>query len=117
VLYGYSFDQQAIIGFRVLDSLETPGLGDRIETDKQFLENFENLDVRVSAAGDELQHPIEFVKPGQKNAAWQIDGISGATISSTAIANMLSESSVQWIPQVRAHQSNFTLSTEQPNGN
>ncbi len=100
VLYGYSFDQQAIIGFRVLDSLETPGLGDRIETDKPFLQNFENLDVRVTATGDELQHPIEFVKPGQKNAAWQIDGISGATISSTAIAKMLSESSAQWIPRV-----------------
>ena len=29
VLYAYSFEQQAIVGFKVLASKETPGLGDR----------------------------------------------------------------------------------------
>ena len=118
LLYGYSFETQAIIGIRVLQSLETPGLGDRIETDEQFLRNFENLDVRVTTNGDELVHPIEFVKAGKKNAHWQIDGISGATISSTATANMLSESTARWIPRVRARQSDFSYSkVEQSNGN
>ena len=118
LLYGYSFEAQAVIGIRVLDSLETPGLGDQIETDPQFLRNFEKLDVRVTASGDKLANPIEFVKPGQKNADWQIDGISGATISSRATAKMLSESTAQWIPRIRARQSDFSYPTvEESNGN
>jgi electron transport complex protein RnfG len=118
VLYGYSFDSQAIIGFRVLESLETPGLGDRIETDETFLSNFDSLDVRVTSAGDKLEHVIEFVKPGEKNSDWQIDGISGATISSKAIAKMLSESSAEWIPRVRAQRDDFSFTeTGESNGN
>ena len=118
VLYGYSFEDQAIIGIRVLESLETPGLGDRIETDEQFLRNFEKLDVRVTASGDELENAIEFVKPGEKTDAWQIDGISGATISSEATAKMLSESSTQWIPMVRTQKEDFLYTNvEQANGN
>ena len=31
VIYGYSFEQDAIVGIRVLESKETPGLGDKIE--------------------------------------------------------------------------------------
>ena len=31
VLYSYSFEQDAIIGFKVLESKETPGLGDKVE--------------------------------------------------------------------------------------
>lgn len=118
VLYGYSFEDQAIIGIRVLESLETPGLGDRIEKDEQFLRNFESLDVRVTASNDKLEHMIEFVKPGQKDKAWQIDGISGATISSKATAEMLSESTAQWIPRVRTRQADFLYThVEQSNGN
>lgn len=49
VLYGYSFEQQAVIGFRVLESRDTPGLGDRVETDPAFLRNFECLDVSLGA--------------------------------------------------------------------
>lgn len=107
MLYGYSFEHQSILGIRVLESRETPGLGDRIETDPKFLENFGSLDVSVSADGTAIAHPIEFVKPGEKNAAWQIDGISGATITSEATALMLRESSGRWIPQVRSRREDF----------
>jgi electron transport complex protein RnfG len=113
LLYGYSFDEQAIIGMRVLESRETPGLGDRIETDATFLENFVRLDVSVNADGSGLAHPIEFVKPGEKQQAWQIDGISGATITSEATARMIGESSQNWIPLVRARQSDF-VQPDQP---
>mgnify|MGYP001819767922 FL=1 len=33
LIYGYSFAEEAIIGIQVLESKETPGLGDKIETD------------------------------------------------------------------------------------
>ena len=107
LLYGYSIDTQAIIGIRVLESRETPGLGDRIESDANFLRNFEHLDVSVDSAGTQLAHPIEFVKPGAKSADWQIDGITGATISSRATAGMIRDSAAHWIPLVYPRRSDF----------
>jgi electron transport complex protein RnfG len=101
VLYGYSFAQEAIIGIRVLESKETPGLGDKIETDADFLENFKRLDVSLSADRSALLHPIEPVKHGRKEHPWQVDGITGATISSVAIAEILSRSTTYWIPRIR----------------
>lgn len=98
VLYGYSPDKQAIVGIRVLASKETPGLGDKIETDPDFLANFEALDARLDEAGSGLAHRIVTVKRGEKTEAWQIDGITGATISSIAIGDILAASSERWLP-------------------
>jgi electron transport complex protein RnfG len=107
VLYGYSFDRQAVLAIRVLESRETPGLGDRVERDPAFLRNFGALDVRLAPSGTEVAHPIEFVKHGAKTAAWQIDGITGATITSRAVATMLSRSTARWIPLVASHRAEF----------
>jgi len=107
VLYGYSLERQTVVGMRVLQSRETPGLGDRIETDAGFLRNFQALDVRVGSFGNQLAHPIEFVKSGEKESPWQIDGISGATITSRATASMLRESTTKWIPRVYPRQAEF----------
>jgi electron transport complex protein RnfG len=109
LLYGYGLEQHAVIGIRVLESRETPGLGDKIESDPKFLENFERLDVRLVADGSAVAHPIEFVKPGQKEHAWQVDGITGATISSTAIADILSASTASWIPRIRGRLDEFRV--------
>jgi electron transport complex protein RnfG len=118
LIYGYSLESEAIIGTKVLETRETPGLGDRIEFDKQFLKNFVRLDVRVAESGDRLVHPIEFVKAGQKTADWQIDGISGATISSRAITEALNKSASQWVPRIRQRRSDFlSKGNEQPHGN
>jgi electron transport complex protein RnfG len=101
VLYGYSFVDDAVIGIRVLESRETPGLGSKIETDPEFLENFVRLDVSLSGDGASIAHPIEAVKRGQKQHPWQIDGITGATISSVAITGILRRSTADWIPRIR----------------
>jgi electron transport complex protein RnfG len=107
LLYGYSSERDAIIGVRVLESRETPGLGTKIETDPTFLENFTQLDVSLGDGGNVLAHPIEFVKPGNKEHPWQIDGITGATISSTAVATILSRSTAHWIPNIHSHLDDF----------
>lgn len=107
LLYAYSTERQAITGTRVLESRETPGLGDRIESDNDFLSNFDSLDVSLDSNGTDLAHPIEFVKPGKRTSRWQIDGITGATISSRAIAEMLRDSAADWIPRVHARQADF----------
>ena len=108
VLYGYDPARDAIIGMQVLASKETPGLGDKIEKDPAFLANFDALDVSLAPDGQSLQHPIEAVKGGEKSQPWQIDGITGATISSKAIAGTLRESSAQWVPLIHRQRDVFT---------
>ena len=98
VLYAYSFELDAIVGFKVLDSKETPGLGDRIETEPHFLANFEELDATLTLDGDALLHPIVTVKQGKKTEVWQLDGITGATITSEAIGKILNDSANTWVP-------------------
>jgi len=107
LLYGYAPGQQAIVGMRVLASKETPGLGDKIEKDPNFIANFSALDVSLDAAGQGLAQPIEAVKQGTKTAPYQIDGITGATISSEAVAAILRQSSAQWVPLVYRLQAQF----------
>ena len=107
VLYGYSYDNDAVIGIRVLDSKETPGLGDKIETDPAFVENFVRLDVSLTADGSAIANPIVAVKNGEKENAWEIDGITGATISSVAIANLLNKNTSYWVPRLRDNLDDF----------
>jgi electron transport complex protein RnfG len=110
VLYAYSFELDAIVGFKVLDSKETPGLGDRVETEAHFIANFEKLDATVTADGTSLLHPIVTVKQGEKTEAWQLDGITGATITSEAIGSILNGSANTWVPVLERNQS--TISTK-----
>jgi len=107
LIYGYSFTEQAIIGIQVLESKETPGLGDKIETDPAFLENFKSLDVSVRGDGSTLANAIVPVKHGEKTKPWEVDSITGATISSVAIANLLDRSAQYWVPRIRRNLSDF----------
>lgn len=107
VLYAYSFDAQAITGFKVLDSKETPGLGDRVEIEPHFIANFEALDAQLNVAGDALANPIVTVKQGEKTEPWQIDGITGATITSEAIGNILNDSADIWVPVLERDAANI----------
>jgi len=114
VLYGYSFADDAIVGIRVLETKETPGLGDKIEKDPGFLENFKRLDVALTADRSAIANPIEPVKHGKKEHPWQVDGITGATISSKAIGNILSKSTTYWIPLIRKHLDDFRQAETSP---
>jgi Na+-translocating ferredoxin:NAD+ oxidoreductase subunit G len=107
LIYGYSFETQAILAIRVLQSRETPGLGDRVETDRDFQANFGDLAVRLNETADAIANPIQMVTTGNKIHPWEIDGISGATITSRAIADMLRESSQYWMPRLFPRQGDF----------
>jgi len=102
-LFGYVPDRDAIVGFEVLDSTETPGLGSRISSDATFVANFENLDVQLTADGAGFKNPIEFVKPGKDEHPWQVDGISGATISSKAVTESIAKRGAEIIPFIKKH--------------
>lgn len=112
LLYGYDVNRQAIVGIRVLESKETPGLGDRIASDPEFLRNFERLDVTVAPDDSGLAQTIIAVKRGAKKHDWEIDGITGATISCKAVANMLQASASQWVPRIRQRIGDFEETAE-----
>ncbi|MEN8131000.1 MAG: FMN-binding protein [Pseudomonadota bacterium] len=102
-LYGYSPTCECIVGIKVLDSKETPGLGDKVETDKDFLANFEALDARLNEDKSAMLHDIKTVKHGSKTQPWLIDAISGATITSKAIGRGLAESTRRNLPLLARH--------------
>jgi electron transport complex protein RnfG len=76
-----------IIGLKVLESKETPGLGDKIFKDADFQLNFTALQVLPE---------IESVKKGEKQRENQVEAITGATISSNAIVRLLNDSMEKW---------------------
>ena len=100
VLYGYDPVKEQIIGFYVLESKETPGLGDKIQKDASFLKNFTELDVSLGSNGSTINGVVT-VKHGQKKNPWEIDGITGATISSRAVGVMLNASPNEWLAVIQ----------------
>lgn len=106
IIYGYSPEKQAVVGIQVLESKETPGLGDLIEKDPAFLANFEALDVSLGGDGT-IQHPITAVKKGEKQQPYQIECITGATISSKAISAILEKSTGEFIPRLMENLATF----------
>ena len=101
LLYGYDPECACIRGIKILKMTETPGLGDKIAFDPAFLKNFEALDARLNGAGDALAHKIVAVKAGKKQSAWEVDAISGATISSVAVAKALDRSMQRMAPLIQ----------------
>lgn len=109
ILYGYDPSTEKIIGFHVLESLETPGLGDKIEKDPKFLANFQALDVALSTDKSSIKNPVKTVKSGEKNNDWEVDGITGATISSRAIGSMIKKSTRDMVPLIYKNRDEFKL--------
>lgn len=103
ILYGYDPRCECITGFKVIKMVETPGLGDKISKDPTFLANFKALDARMDNTGNALANDIVTVKHGKKTQAWQIDAISGATISSRAVGKAVNDSAQRMIPQLQKY--------------
>jgi len=100
LLYGYDPVCQCIRGIKVLKMVETPGLGDKIVTDQKFVANFDALDARLASDQMQLANPIVTVKAGTKQLAWEIDAITGATISSKAVGKALNGSAQALLPKL-----------------
>jgi len=87
LIYGYDPFKQQIIGMQVLESRETPGLGDKIVGDQKFHGNFKALEVLPE---------IVAVASGTKAKENEVDSISGATISSKAVVKILNLGNERW---------------------
>jgi electron transport complex protein RnfG len=77
----------------VLESRETPGLGDKIYKDLEFVAGFSALSIEPE---------IVAVKKGTKSQPNEIDAITGATISAKAIVRIINETHAAWSGQLPA---------------
>jgi len=87
VLYGYDPTRRVVTGMHILESRETPGLGDKIYKDADFVANFDGL---------AIEPPITVVKDG-RDALNEVDAITGATISSRAVVKIINNANERWI--------------------
>ena len=101
VLFAYDPARQLIVRSKVLKSTETPGFGDKLDTDPAFLKNLEALDARLDATGQALANPIVTVKNGTKTQPWQIDAITGATLSSRAMGKAANQAAQRAAPAIQ----------------
>ena len=87
ILYGYKPGEQIVVGMEVLESRETPGLGDKIYKDAEWVAGFSALSVEPE---------IVAVKKGTSSQPNEIDAITGATISSKAVVRIINEAHAEW---------------------
>jgi electron transport complex protein RnfG len=75
LIFGYDHERDVLLGMKVLESKETPGLGDKIEKDSAFVNQF-----------DGVQSPLVGIKARDNSGdPHEVDMITGATISSRTI--------------------------------
>ena len=94
LIYGYDPDSDQITGMEVLDSRETPGLGDKIIKDESFVNEFKGLAVDPA---------VEAVADG--DGPNEVDTISGATISSKAVVSIINEANQRYLDVIRSRES------------
>ena len=97
LLYGYLPGERKVVGMEILASRETPGLGDKIYKDQAFVANFHDL---------AIEPEIVTVKKGNRSSPNEVDAITGATISSKAVVQIINRGNRRWIP--RLHESGTT---------
>jgi len=89
LIFGYDPQTATLLGMKVLESKETPGLGDKIFKDQAFVDQF--------FTGP--RPPLAAVKAGAgKGRANEIDAITGATISSEAVVDIINHALQEWMP-------------------
>jgi len=89
VIFGFDPATRKVLGMKVLESKETPGLGDKIFKDQAFVDQF--------FAGPDT--PLVPVKAGAgKGLPGEIDTITGATISSKVVISIINHGLEEWGP-------------------
>lgn len=103
ILFGYVPACQCVTGFGVVAMRETPGIGDKILSDAAFRASFKALDVQLNAELAALANAVVTVKHGTKTHDWQIDAISGATITSRAVSRAINDAAQVLLPRLAPH--------------
>jgi electron transport complex protein RnfG len=93
LMFGYDAAKHRLIAMKVIANKETPGLGNKIETDQAFVSGF--IDVAA---------PVEGVKSGgSEKGANDVVMITGATISSRAVIRIINNAIARWQPLMDAY--------------
>jgi electron transport complex protein RnfG len=93
LMFGYDASAHKLIAMKVIGNKETPGLGNKIETDSTFVNGF------VNAVA-----PINGVKKDRgKSTANDVVMITGATISSRAVIRIIDNAIARWQPLMDAY--------------
>lgn len=94
LIFGYDPATHQLLGMKVLESKETPGLGDKIEKDSSFVGQF-----RAALA------PLVGVKPERRQPGdhHQVDMITGATISSRAVIRIINNALARLGPALQSY--------------
>lgn len=94
LIFGYDPEAGKILGMKVLESRETPGLGDKIEKDEAFIAEFEGA-----------EPPLVGVKAGRGAGSEpaEIDMITGATISSRTVISIINHAIERLGPLLAAY--------------
>ena len=94
LIFGYDAKKKRILGMKVLESKETPGLGDKIEKDRAFIDQFEGA-----------EPPLVGRKPGSGSREDKsgVDTITGATISSRVVIKIINGALKDLGPAVEAY--------------
>jgi electron transport complex protein RnfG len=100
IMFGYDPACQCVKNIGVVSMRETPGIGDKILKDRDFLANFEKLDAKLNAEMGALANEIKAVKHGSKTDAWQVDAIAGATITSRAVGKAINDTAQALLPKL-----------------
>jgi electron transport complex protein RnfG len=105
VIFWFEPDTGILLGKKVLESKETPGLGDKIFKDLEFVQQF----------FDRPQTPLTAVKAGTgKGLPGEIDAITGATISSKVVVSIINNGVADWRPLLQQTDLEQTLPEEAP---
>ena len=93
VMFGYDAAARTLIAMKVITNKETPGLGNKIESDSAFIDGF------VGAVA-----PIAGVKKDRgKSGPNDVVMITGATISSRAVIRIINDAIARWQPLLDAY--------------
>jgi electron transport complex protein RnfG len=94
VIFGYDPATKQLLGMKVIESKETPGLGDKIEKDSAFVRQFRGA-----------LTPLVGIKPDRRKAGdlTQIDMITGATISSRAVIRIINNALARLGPAIERY--------------
>ena len=100
ILFSWDPVKNQVTGFSVVASRETPGIGDKITVDNDFLANFP---LEAKPDGKALAHEIRTVKHSSKTNPWEIDAIAGATITSRAVGKAINDTAQMLLPRLAPH--------------
>jgi Na+-translocating ferredoxin:NAD+ oxidoreductase subunit G len=93
LMFGYDAAKHRLIAMKVIANKETPGLGDKIEKDQNFVNGFADAVA-----------PLNGVKSGSAgNGDNDVAMITGATISSRAVIRIINNAIERWQPLMDAY--------------